>query len=185
MGRGQNTASGSTVRWGVFTFILFIFSLAHLPTAPCSPDCSTHMGAHLSTSSPLDLCRPGRQWLALSFHLHIWLFKQVTICIASQRKVKHMLEVSPSLQKRQHLEHPGVLCSASAVISHSSGSIGVQWVPLVPLGTLSLSLQMWAVTQQMWQLRNSPSRCVLGLLGNPWKQKQPCRISLVNSGRGD
>lgn len=185
MGRGQNTASGSTVRCRVLTFILFAFTLAHLPMVPHSTDCNTYMGAHLSTSSPLGLYRPGSQQLALSFHLHICLSKQVTICTGAQKQVKHVLEVSHSLQKRWHLGCAGVLCSASAVISHHSGSVGEQWVPLAPLGTLSLSPQMWTVSQRMWQWRNSPSKRVLGLLCIPLKQKQPCRRSLVYSGRGD
>ena len=75
----------------------------------------------------------------------------------SQRYVMHIPQASHSLQKLWHLGHPGELCCVSAVISHYSGSVGVERVPLVSLGTLSLFTQMWAVTQRMRQWGNSPS----------------------------
>lgn len=64
----------------------------------------------------------------------------------------HILEISQLLQKQWH---PGELCCTLAVISHYSGSVGVEREPLplpfVSLGTLSFSTQMWAVTQRMQQ----------------------------------
>lgn len=130
------------------------------PVLP-STDCSTHMGANLSTSSPLDLYRAGSQWLALSFHLHICLFKQMRI-------FSH-LHWFPEASKACA---GGITLTAETTASEASWcvvqciscdftllwTLGVQWVLLVPLGPLSLSPQMWAVTQRMCQWRNSPSR---------------------------